>query len=171
MSFFTILTLFLAIFDPVQDCGCFGDAVKLTNWQTFFKNLFFWPFALFLFLQRNRTAPVARGAAEWPVFIFFALVIPSVSVYSYRHLPLLDFRGYKIGNNIAALLEEARLNPEFIFTTELIYNREGEEKVFLSIRVQEQRPQVSVIKYPIFRYGTSRGTPLPIPSWQLRPLL
>ncbi|MDD4920059.1 MAG: DoxX family protein [Bacteroidales bacterium] len=131
MSFFTILTLFLAIFDPVQDCGCFGDAVKLTNWQTFFKNLFFWPFALFLFLQRNRTAPVARGAAEWPVFIFFALVITSVSVYSYRHLPLIDFRGYKIGNNIAALLEEARLNPEFIFTTELIYNREGEEKVFL----------------------------------------
>ena len=131
MSFFTILTLILAIFDPVQDCGCFGDAVKLTNWQTFFKNLFFWPFALFLFLQRNRTAPVARGAAEWPVCIFFALVITSVSVYSYRHLPLIDFRGYKIGNNIAALLEEARMNPEFVYTTELIYTRDGEEKIFL----------------------------------------
>ncbi|HPJ83084.1 MAG TPA: hypothetical protein PLG64_04470, partial [Bacteroidales bacterium] len=110
---------------------CFGDAVKLSNWQTFFKNLFFWPFALFLFLQRNRTAPVARGAAEWPVCIFFALVITSVSVYSYRHLPLIDFRGYKIGNNIAALLEEARMNPEFVYTTELIYTRDGEEKIFL----------------------------------------
>ena len=131
MSFFTILTLILAIFDPVQDCGCFGDAVKLSNWQTFFKNLVFWPFALFLFLQRNRTAPVARGAAEWPVCIFFALIITSVSVYSYRHLPLIDFRGYKIGNNIAALLEEARTNPEFIFTTELIYTRDGKEKIFL----------------------------------------
>ena len=130
MSFFTLLTLFLAIFDPVQDCGCFGEAVKLTNWQTFFKNLVFWPFALFLFLQRNRTAPVATGATEWPVTVFFALLITSVSVYSYRHLPLIDFRGFRTGNNIAALLEEARTNPEYVFITELIYSRDGEERVF-----------------------------------------
>ncbi len=130
MSFFTLLTLWLAIFNPVQDCGCFGDAVKLSNWQTFFKNLLFWPFALILFLQRNRTAPVARGVAEWPVCIFFAFIITGLSIYSYRHLPPVDFRGFRTGNDIGALLEEARKNPEYTYHTELIYSRQGKEKVF-----------------------------------------
>ncbi|MFA5444033.1 MAG: BT_3928 family protein [Bacteroidales bacterium] len=130
MSFFTLLTLWLAVFDPVQDCGCFGDAIKLSNWQTFFKNLVFWPFSLALFLQRNRTAPVARGVAEWPVCIFFALIITGLSIYSYRHLPPVDFRGFRIGNDLGALLEEARKNPEFSYSTELIYSRQGKEKIF-----------------------------------------
>lgn len=132
MSFFTLLTLWLAIFDPVQDCGCFGDAVKLSNWETFFKNLVFWPFSLILFLQRNKTAPVARGVAEWPVCIFFAVIITGLSIYSYRHLPPVDFRGFRTGNNIGELLEEARKNPEFSYRTELIYSRQGKEKIFNS---------------------------------------
>lgn len=130
MSFFTLLTLYLAIFNPVEDCGCFGDAVKLTNWQTFFKNLIFWPFALILFFQRNRTAPIATGMAEWPVCLFFAVLITGLSVYSYRHLPPVDFRGFRIGNDIGALLEEARNNPEHIYRTELVYSRQGREAVF-----------------------------------------
>jgi uncharacterized membrane protein YphA (DoxX/SURF4 family) len=130
MSFFTLLTLWLAIFDPVQDCGCFGDAVKLTNWQTFFKNLIFWPFSLIFFLQRNRTAPVARGVAEWPVCIFFALIITGLSIYSYRHLPPVDFRGFRTGNDIGALLEESRKYPEYIYRTELIYSRQGNQQTF-----------------------------------------
>lgn len=130
MGFFTLLTLFLAVFNPVDDCGCFGEAVKLTNWQTFFKNLVFLPLAVLLFLQRNKTAPVARARAEWPVCIFFAGVVLFVSVYSYRHLPLVDFRGFKVGNDIAFLLEEARNKPEFLFKTELIYSRDGQQKVF-----------------------------------------
>lgn len=130
MSFFTLLTLWLAIFDPVQDCGCFGDAVKLSNWQTFFKNLIFWPFSLILFLQRNRTAPVARGVAEWPVCLLFALIVTGISIYSYRHLPPVDFRGFKPGNDIGTLLEEARKNPEYIYRTELIYSRQGKQEIF-----------------------------------------
>ena len=130
MSFFTLLTLYLALFDPVEDCGCFGDAIKLTNWQTFFKNLIFWPFALVLFLQRNRTAPLAGGAAEWPVIVFFAILVSGLSFYSYRHLPPVDFRGFRVGNDIASLLEESRSNPEYVFTTDLVYTREGKEEVF-----------------------------------------
>lgn len=130
MSFFTLLTLYLALFDPIEDCGCFGDAVKLTNWQTFFKNLIFYPFALILFFQRNRTAPVVSPAAEWPVCIFFALMITGLSIYSYRHLPPVDFRGFRVGNDIGALLEEARNNPEYIYKTELIYSRQGREGIF-----------------------------------------
>lgn len=130
MGFFTLLTLYLALFNPVSDCGCFGEAVKLTNWQTFFKNLLFLPFALLLFFQRKRTPPVASPGAEWPVCGFFAVVVVAISIYSYRHLPLVDFRGFKIGNDIAFLLEEARTKPEFIFKTEWIYSKDGTQEVF-----------------------------------------
>lgn len=130
MVFFTLLTLYLALFNPVSDCGCFGEAVTLTNWQTFFKNLLFLPFAILLFVQRKRTPPVAPPGAEWPVCAFFAVVVVAVSIYSYRHLPLVDFRGFKVGNDIAFLLEDSRTRPEFLFKTELIYSKDGKQEVF-----------------------------------------
>ena len=58
------------------------------------------------------------------------MVVVAISIYSYRHLPLVDFRGFKIGNDIAFLLEEARTKPEFIFKTEWIYSKDGTQEVF-----------------------------------------
>ncbi|NLA16091.1 MAG: DoxX family protein [Bacteroidales bacterium] len=130
MSFFTLLTLYLALFNPIEDCGCFGEAITLTNWQTFFKNLVFLPLSLVVFLQRNRTFPVARARAEWSVCVFFTILITSISIYSYRHLPFVDFRGFKIGNDLPLLLEEARTQPEFIYKTELLYSKDGKQKTF-----------------------------------------
>lgn len=130
MSFFTLLTLILAVFNPVHDCGCFGEAIKLTNWQTFFKNVALWPFVLLLFRSRHHTLPLASGWAEWPVIALFAALIVSLSLYCYRHQPLMDFMGFKVGNNIPQLLEESRQHPEFTYQTTLIYAKDGKEAAF-----------------------------------------
>lgn len=101
MSFFTLLTLWLAIANPVSDCGCFGDLIHLTNWETFFKNLLFYPFAIILFLTRNsqrRLNPsILRTSLTYGALLPVSL---SLSIYSYSNLPLLDPTPFKIGINI-----------------------------------------------------------------------
>jgi len=101
MLFFTPLTLVLAITNPVTDCGCFGDALVLSNWETFGKNVIILALTLFVFFGRKqdtKTYPVW----EQNLLIGFATVFTVwISIYSYRHLPIIDFRPYHIGANIA----------------------------------------------------------------------
>lgn len=130
MGGFTLLTLYLALFNPVSDCGCFGEAVKLTNWQTFIKNLIFLPFALILFVQRRNSAPLASPWTEWAVALLFGLLISGLSVHCYRHQPLVDFMGFRVGNHIPTLLEEAAKNPSYTYETDLVYAKEGKERLF-----------------------------------------
>lgn len=130
MCFMTPLTLYLAIANPVSDCGCFGDAIVITNWQTFFKNvvllaasvcIFFWSrFMTPLFTKKTHSLPILFA---W-VFIFV------VSVYCYVYLPILDFRPYKIGNDIPALMEVPEGEPVDKYETTFIYAKEGVEKEF-----------------------------------------
>ncbi|MBL4559969.1 MAG: DoxX family protein [Labilibaculum sp.] len=100
MLFFTPLTFILAITNPVTDCGCFGDALILSNWETFWKNIVILACTLLLFFKRN------KKDNQYPVWeqnllIGFALCVSVwISIYSYRHLPVIDFRPYHIGANI-----------------------------------------------------------------------
>lgn len=103
MSFFTLLTLWIAVADPVSDCGCFGDLVKLTNWETFFKNLVFWPLSFILWRGRNepwhngRTPSVLRTAAVYAILIPVSLAL---GLYSYSYLPPVDPTPFRVGVNI-----------------------------------------------------------------------
>jgi uncharacterized membrane protein YphA (DoxX/SURF4 family) len=101
MTFFTLLSLWLAVANPVSDCGCFGEVIRLTNWETFFKNLVFYPFAVLLFLTRNsqrRLNPSPRRT----VLTYAALVPVSLglSLYSAANLPPIDPTPFRIGVNI-----------------------------------------------------------------------
>lgn len=101
MSFFTLLTLWLAIANPVSDCGCFGDLIKLTNWETFLKNLAFYPFSIILFLSRNSQQQL--NPSKLRTVISYVVLIPvsfSLSLYCYNTLPLIDPTPFKIGVNI-----------------------------------------------------------------------
>ncbi len=100
MGFFTILTLVIAISNPVTDCGCFGDAFVLTNWQTFYKNILFSAFALIVFLFRSRFKPEKQSLITAILSIATVFVFAYFVDYSYKHLPILDFRPYKVGVNI-----------------------------------------------------------------------
>lgn len=100
MAFFTPLTLWLAISNPVHDCGCFGDALILTNWQTFYKNIIILLLVIISFIYRNRLIRWIKNRTQWIITAIVAILITSFSWYNYQHLPLLDFRPYKIGTHI-----------------------------------------------------------------------
>ena len=123
MLFFTILTLIIALTNPVADCGCFGDAVKLTNWETFLKNIILFPLSVLLFMSVVREGahfPVSNGR-EWLLVILLAVFSSSIGIYSTSHLPVIDFLPYKTGVNIPhamAIPEDADLGE---YRTTLIY--------------------------------------------------
>lgn len=100
MLIFTGLTYFDALYEMVPDCGCFGDAIKLTAWETFYKNIFLIVLALILFFKRNS---IKNKIPEWLqtllLILFTGSYIYFVS-YNYNHLPMLDFRDWKIGNDM-----------------------------------------------------------------------
>lgn len=101
MLFFTILTLLSATIVPVEDCGCFGEAIKLTPWQTFAKNMALLPMALCLWC-RHRAEKLFDGSPRKVVALGTTLILSfGLGLYCYRHLPLIDFLPYKVGVNIA----------------------------------------------------------------------
>jgi uncharacterized membrane protein YphA (DoxX/SURF4 family) len=100
MTFFTALTLNDAIYNPVPDCGCFGDAIKLTNWQTFYKNVFLMVFTIILFAWRKKTKEKLGNVVSYGLIGVVLASFFSLSIYCYRHLPLIDFMEWKVGNKM-----------------------------------------------------------------------
>ena len=111
MCFFTPLTLYLAIKNPVQDCGCFGDAVVLTNWQTFYKNVFLLALAILVFVCRRHIVPFVAERRQWIVTVVMVAVSVRFMVINIIGLPVLDFRPYKVGADLRTAYMER--NPEF----------------------------------------------------------
>lgn len=100
MTFFTLLTLYDAIYAPVADCGCFGDAIKLSNWETFYKNVVLMIFTLIVFVNRNRFKIKTAAAFQWVAVGFMFAGFAVFSFYNYTHLPMIDFRHWKVGNKM-----------------------------------------------------------------------
>lgn len=125
MTFFTILTLILALFNPVTDCGCFGDAIILTNWQTFWKNIILLVFTLIIFINRNRFLTNWSDFMQWSLITVTGLFIISISVFSYKHLPLIDFRPYSVGTYIPDKMIIPEGAPVAEYETILVYGKNG----------------------------------------------
>ncbi len=130
MALFTPLTLILAIFNPVSDCGCFGDAIILTNWQTFFKNVIITLLVVFVFIRRNDPTGVmpARTGLNFTIaYVFFFLLFMRLNL---AYLPMLDFRPYRAGTNIAeamAIPEDAEPDK---YDIRFIYEKDGVRQEF-----------------------------------------
>ena len=118
MVFFTPFTLYLAIKNPVQDCGCFGDAVVLTNWQTFYKNLFLLALALLVFIKQKLVVPFIVERRQWWVTVIIVAVSVRFMVSNIINLPALDFRPYKVGTD----LREAIANCDMTFADFSVMN-------------------------------------------------
>ena len=130
MLVMTPLTRWIALANPVSDCGCFGDALVLTNWQTFWKNVVLlacaitvaiWPTEMFRFVSRSN---------QWIVINYSALFILAVSAWSLYDLPLFDFRPYHIGANIRQGMEIPDGAPKAEYETTFIMEKDGKRQEF-----------------------------------------
>ena len=120
--FFTFLTFYSAAFDKVTDCGCFGDAIPLNPWQSFFKDILLLIMIIFIFVRKNnyqsvfikKTGNIIMGAV---------LILNGVfAYYAIEHLPFIDFRPYKVGADI-----KASMQPSEDFRYKYIMEKEGEK--------------------------------------------
>jgi hypothetical protein len=126
----TPLTLYIAIHNPVSDCGCFGDALVLTNWQTFEKNVVLITLAIVLVILRKSVAPLWRGYMEIVIALVAAAVTFAFMEYTYHHLPVVDFRPYKIGNHLPTLMEYPEDAEPDQYEFSFVYEKDGVEQTF-----------------------------------------
>ncbi|MBN1197989.1 MAG: DoxX family protein [Bacteroidales bacterium] len=127
MTFFTILTFFDAFFNLVADCGCFGDAIKMTNMETFLKNVVLMALVVPIFLWRNRYKSRWSQTGEILGLAAVTLLFTGLSLFSLWHLPVVDFREWKVG---ARVNKPSELPVRFYVTYKNRYT--GEKQEFLS---------------------------------------
>ena len=127
MLFFTFTTLFDAITNEVTDCGCFGDAIKLTNWQTFWKNVALDVPTVWIFLTRNLRRK-QRFERDVLITLFAMVAMVLFGLYNINNEPCIDFRSWKVGNQMIDLDENAEVKSYVTYV-----NKEtGERDEFLS---------------------------------------
>ena len=130
MLFFTTTTFIDALTNKVDDCGCFGDAVKLTNWQTFWKNVALDVFVVLIFVFKPKD--VKRRTERDVLIALFAIVIMLIfGIYNIKNEPCIDFRPWKVGNQMIPGLDS---EDELEVKSFLIYKHKatGEVKQFES---------------------------------------
>jgi hypothetical protein len=130
MCIFTPLTLVLAVTNPVSDCGCFGDAIKLTNWQTFGKNIILMFFVLILFAGRNRSTRRSTPLKEWIIISAVIILFVIFSLLNLRYLQLFDFLPYRTGINIPENMKIPEGTAADEYLTTFIYEKDGVQKEF-----------------------------------------
>lgn len=142
MIIFLFLTWYSAYYNKVTDCGCFGDAVKLSTWGTFYKNVVFITLIVFLIINVKHIQPIFnKNISKWVSFGSFFIFL-YITYYVLTHLPIIDFRPYAIGNSITEGMkykdngEEPTIHDFFLENyegNEVTANILNEEKVLLVI--------------------------------------
>lgn len=130
MVIFTPVTFILALTNPVSDCGCFGDAIHLSNWQTFGKNIVLVLLLLILYKGRDQIKKIVNIKIEWPVISIVIILFMLFSLFNLRYLPVIDFLPYKKGIKIADKMVVPEGVPSDEYKTTFIYEKNGVRKEF-----------------------------------------
>lgn len=120
--FFTFLTFYSWYFDKVKDCGCFGDAIPLTPFQSFMKDVILTVMIVFLLFKRNLVKPVFSTRGGSVISILSTIGCIAFGLYTVRHLPVKDFRAYKVGANLPKNMkpaEKLKYGPEVYIYNDL----------------------------------------------------
>lgn len=128
--FFTFLTFYSAYFDVVKDCGCFGDALKLTPWESFTKDVVLLVFILILFFNMKLVKPLFGEKVQNILALLSIALSAFMGYWVLNHLPLKDFRPYKVGNNIQKGMEIPANAEKGIVEMIFVYKVKGVDKEF-----------------------------------------
>jgi len=153
----TPLTLYIALTDPVSDCGCFGDAIVLTNWQTFWKNVVLIVLAIVLVVLRKSVYPL------WQWYVELAIVFLTIGgglafmLYTRNHLPLMDFRPYKIGNHIPTMIANDQIH-DFMLENEVydITKDQNDSTTFTEYILNSTEPVTLIVMYDLTKSDKSQ---------------
>src|SRR5690554_644563 len=127
--FFTFLTFYSAYFNKVTDCGCFGDAIPLTPWESFSKDVVLLVLILILFIGRKYIKPLFSRNIN-SILVFASLVFClAITYHVLQHLPIIDFRPYKIGANIQEGMTMPEDAPKPIYEYKWRFNVNGKEEI------------------------------------------
>ena len=127
--FFTFLTWYSAYFNKVTDCGCFGDAIKLTPWESFTKDIILLVFIIILMMGLKYIKPLFTNKLLYTIPVISLVICILIVNQVLSHLPLIDFRPYKIGNNIIENMITPEDSKKAIFRYDWLFNVEGEKKI------------------------------------------
>lgn len=130
MAIMTATTVWIALANPVKDCGCFGDALKLTNWQTLGKNIILLAAALAIWKAPLAMVRFISKANQWIVINYTVIFCIATSTYCLYDLPLFDFRPYHIGADIRKGMEIPEGAEQPTFETTFILKKDGKTKEF-----------------------------------------
>lgn len=130
MLFMTPLTFWLAIDNPISDCGCFGDAVVLSNWETFGKNVVLLMMSLLITYKRKYIFPLVTTRLDWLITIYGFLYIFIIEIYCYTNLPIFDFRPYRIGSDIVECMTIPEGKKPTLYETIFTMEKEGVKQEF-----------------------------------------
>ena len=173
MTAMTLLTLWLALTDPISDCGCFGDALVLTNWQTFWKNIVLLTAAVIVWRYPLLMPRLIGETNQWIVMnysgVFILLVIAGRSLYT---LPQFDFRPYHVGTDLRQgwqRMMEGEDSPYAEFFMELtdegeditedVLNREGYTFLLVSPHLEQADDSQLDALNQIYEYSLDNGYP------------
>ena len=129
MAFFLPLTLWIAIKNTVTDCGCFGDALVISNWETFYKNIVLLILTLIIFKYRKDIKKIVGKKIPYLLGLLSVAVYFLLIIYSYNHLPVFDFRPYKIGVNIHESMSIPNDAPQEVYKNVFYYKNKKTEKI------------------------------------------
>lgn len=157
--FFTFLTFYSAYYNKVTDCGCFGDAIPLTPWQSFYKDVVLLVLIGILYFGRMYIQPILnKRARAFIVFLSFVLSL-SIVYYVLDNLPIIDFRPYKIGANIEEGMSYPEDAPEPIYNYHWWFKIDGKEE---QITTQGSYPEVDGAFLRVDTKEISKGYEPPI---------
>lgn len=129
-AFFTFLTAYVYLTDKIKECGCFGDCIKISNAETFWKDVILLVLVIILFAFRKRIKPVFSGYPTTALMILTAFFAFFIQWWTLEHLPFYDCLPYKVGTNI---YQKTQIPPGAIpdeYQTIMIYEKDGVQKEF-----------------------------------------
>lgn len=130
ITFFTFLTAYVLFSGKIKECGCFGDCIKISNTETFYKDVVLLVMSIILFAFRKRIKPLFSGYPSASLMILTAVFAVGIQWWALEHLPFYDCLPYKVGNN---LWEKSQLPPgalPAVYETRLVYEKDGVKKEF-----------------------------------------